>query len=395
MSLDNKPLEAVDESDLLALLNDQVPEGKSIEYKTQLPGPGHDSVRELLADVSSFANAAGGHLIFGIEENAGVPVRVHGMKAIDVDQVKQRFENIFRDNLEPRVPGISIHAVPLQSSATAVIVRIPKSWASPHVVNYRGHWRFYSRHSAGKYPLDVPELQAAFSLSETLAERIRNFRAERLNVIISRQTPVPLSEGATIVLHIVPFNAFDPGARVDVSPLGRNPSLLRPLSGGGWNDRFNLDGIVSWAQPSDITSATSYLQVFRNGSIEAVDAGLLWEEDGERFIPSGLFERELIEALPRWLDIQRNLRVEPPFFVMLSLLGVTGYTMGVRVRPRTVFPIDRDTVLLPELLVDGYECEPAEILRPAFDAVWNAAGYPRSLNYSDEGEWGAGPNSRR
>ena len=141
MPIDNKPLEAVDESDLLALVNDQVPEGKSIEYKLQVPGSEHEAVRELLADVSSFANAAGGHLIFGIEENAGVPVQVPGLKGIDIDQVKQRFENIFRDNIEPRLPGIGIHAVPLQSSTIAVIVRIPKSWALPHVVSYRGHWR--------------------------------------------------------------------------------------------------------------------------------------------------------------------------------------------------------------------------------------------------------------
>ena len=398
MSIDNKPLDAIDESDLLTLIDGQVPEGKSIECKLQLPGQSHDAVRELLADVSSFANAFGGHLIFGMDEEGGVPVQLPGLTGIDIDQVKQRFENSFRDNIEPRIPGIGIHAVLLQSSNMALIVHIPKSWAPPHVVNYQRHWRFYSRNSAGKYPLDVPELRAVFSLSESLAERIRNFRADRLSQIISRQTPVQLSQGAAIVLHIIPFNSFDPGARIDVAPLARNPTLILPMSTGlgGWNHRYNLDGILSWQTSPESTSAETYLQVFRNGIIEAVDAHMIGDRDGERLIPSRGYESELIEALPRLLDLQRGIGVEPPLFVMLSLLGVAGYTMAVNPTVRLAhrnYPIDREQLILPEMMVDSYGHNPSEILRPAFDAIWNAAGFARSLNYSDEGVWGAGPNS--
>jgi hypothetical protein len=31
-------------------------------------------------------------------------------------------------------------------------------------------------------------------------------------------------------------------------------------------------------------------------------------------------------------------------------------------------------------------------LRPIFDAVWNLAGWQKSLGYNEEGEWGKGPN---
>ena len=76
-----------------------------------------------------------------------------------------------------------------------------------------------------------------------------------------------LDEGARVVLHIVPFGAFDPAARVDVSSLDRQS--LRPIQATGWDDRYNLDGILSWQ------STATYLQVFRNGSIEAVSAYLI------------------------------------------------------------------------------------------------------------------------
>jgi len=77
------------------------------------------------------------------------------------------------------------------------------------MVTFRGHSRFYSRNSAGKYPLDVSEICALFALSETTTERIRNFRLERLSKIISGETQVALDEAPKTVLHIIPFGAFD------------------------------------------------------------------------------------------------------------------------------------------------------------------------------------------
>lgn len=61
----NRPLDSVEESDLQELIDNQVPEGKTIEYKEALPGNSDGDKKEFLADVSSFANAAGGDLIFG------------------------------------------------------------------------------------------------------------------------------------------------------------------------------------------------------------------------------------------------------------------------------------------------------------------------------------------
>lgn len=386
MAIDNKPLDLIDESDLQSMIG--IPESKVVEYKKAIFGNGHEEVREFLSDVSSFANAGGGHLVFGIREEEGVAVEVCGLQDINADDEKGRIENILRDNIEPRIPSIGIQVVPLEASGVAVVMRIPRSWSLPHVVNYQKHWKFYSRHSAGKYPLDVGEVRTAFSLSETTAERIRNFRAERLSLVVSGQTPAPLDEGAKVVLHIVPLGAFSTAERVDVASL--DLTSLEPMRAGGWSDRYNLDGRLSWQ------STATYLQVFRNGSIEAVSTDLVIEREDRRVIPSLSYERELVGALPRFLGIQKSLGVEPPFFIMLSLLGVSGCTMGLdpRLEGPTRYPIDQDALLLPEVLTDSFECVPSEVMRPAFDAVWNAAGHARSLNYSEEGEWGAGPNSR-
>ncbi len=173
MSINKKPLESVEESDLQDLLKNQVAESKILDYKETLPGNSGNDKKEFLFDVSSFANAAGGHLVYGIKEDDGVPVEICGLQDINPDEEILRMESMIRDGINPRIPGISIRSIPFDSSNCVIVIRIPKSWASPHMVTFKGSSKFYSRNSAGKYQLDVSEIRSAFLLSETIAERIR------------------------------------------------------------------------------------------------------------------------------------------------------------------------------------------------------------------------------
>lgn len=52
------------------------------------------SEQDLLADVTSFTNASGGYIIFGIKEEGGVHVDSYGLKKINPDQETARLENI-------------------------------------------------------------------------------------------------------------------------------------------------------------------------------------------------------------------------------------------------------------------------------------------------------------
>ena len=384
MPFGNKRLESIHESDLQSLVDNQVLEGKTIEYKESLPGNTDSEKKEFLADVSSFANAAGVYLIFGIKQKSGVPLEVCGLQITNVDAEILRLENMIREGIEPRIPGIAIHAITLQNSKVAIIIRIPRSWALPHMVTFRGHSKFYSRNSAGKYPLDVSELRALFALSETTTQRIRNFRVERLGKIIAGEAPIALDKSPKIVLHIIPLNAFDPTKKYDLESL--DSSSLQPINTSSWDHRYNFDGILAYGQFPKSTSAYSYLQIFRNGIIEAVETYLL----REGVIPSVTFEEELLKALPRFLTIQKKLGVEPPLFIMLSLLEVSGYTIAADRKyfwRRNNYSIDRDTLVIPEILIESFECDPAEVMKPIFDTIWNAAGWPRSMNYDENGKW--------
>lgn len=392
MKLSDKPFENLAESDLQSLVDDEVREAKTVEYKKYLPGNSDAEKKEFLADVSSFANAAGGHLVYGVEEKEGIPTKITGLGNIDADAEILRLENTIQNGIDPRPPGVSTRPIGT-GLGPAIVLRIPRSFAQPHAVDYKGRWRFYSRNSAGKYPLDVSEVRAAFALSETTTERIRNFRAERLSMIVSGQAPVRLpSATPKFILHILPINFFDPGTKFSISSLDGLVDFLHPIcSPPSLNHRHNFDGHLSYGQIEENEPYT-YLQVFRAGGVEAAESRFLTHTGGdEPSIPAQYFEEQLLEGVERFLRLQKHLGVELPNIVMLSIVGVSGYVMDVEGRwlTRTLgsSAIDRDALLVPEVMVESFDADPADIMKPIFDAVWNAAGWSRSMNYNEEGKW--------
>lgn len=76
---------------------------------------------------------------------------------------------------------------------------------------------------------------------------------------------------------------------------------------------------------------------------------------------------------------------------MLSLLGLAEY----RFRPPDITPwyreqnytINHDPLLLPDVLIESYGEPTDKLLRPVFDAFWNAAGYPNCPHYDKDGNW--------
>jgi hypothetical protein len=386
----SKPLEAIEENDLQALVDNQVAERKTIEYKESLPGNADGDKKEFLADISSFANASGGDLIYGIREQSGVPIELSGLALSNIDAEILRLESCIQTGIAPRLFRIvETHPVALPSKQRyAIIIRIRKSWTAPHMVTFKNDSKFFSRDSRGKHQLNVSELRSAFLLSETATERIRNFRAERISNIIAGETPTIMNEHVPkIVLHIVPFGAFEPGVRFNIDLLmsADNRGLIEPLrlaSGGFPPSQYNFDGLLTAEQDT-------YVQVFRNGSIEAVDTSILNAAGEKRFTRGNIYETSLLQAIRRYLDAQKRLGVEPPLFAMVSFLGVKDYRMLFH---RSVLEdldnhrIDRSNLIAPEVVIDSYDCNLAEVMKPIFDTIANAAKWSRSMMYDESGK---------
>ncbi|MDP9474231.1 MAG: ATP-binding protein [Actinomycetota bacterium] len=389
MSLKSVPMDEIGEAHLEGLVEEGARELGSIEYKLQLPGGSDADKREYLADVSSFANANGGDIVFGVDEDGGVPTRLPGLEAgTDLDGAILRLENVVRDGLSPRVQGVACRPVPVGEGRHAIVLRVPRSFARPHMVTFKGSSRFFARSSAGKHPMDVGEIRGAVLASEAVAERVRAFRSDRLGRIASGEAPVALKGRTRAVLHLVPLAAFDvPAPAVDLEAALRNRDMVAP--GGGGSPRYNFDGLVTEAREA-FGDTLAYAQLFRSGAVEAVDADPFDAEDGELVIRTTILEKHLLEAAEQGFRLMRSLGVAPPALAMLSLVGVKGFVIPVRRTRHHYRPVDREDLVVPEGMVEGDWPDRASVerlMRPMFDAVWNACGFRGSENFGEDGRW--------
>ena len=133
--------------------------------------------------------------------------------------------------------------------------------------------------------------------------------------------------------------------------------------------------------------STTYVQLFRNGIIEATEDGLLLPEHNEKILPITTIEGDLIMSISSYLQIQKIIRVEPPILVFLTLAGVKDHYYYDLRRGRRKYTIDRDTLQLPEVLIEDFNVNVGEIMKPCFDAIWNACGISKSPNYNENGVW--------
>jgi hypothetical protein len=123
--------------------------------------------------------------------------------------------------------------------------------------------------------------------------------------------------------------------------------------------------------------------------IEGVSCDPLFVDQGKKFLASGVFEQKVVVGVTRYAQLLDSLALARPFFVMVSLLDVRGYVIAPPGHQYFTqhFPFDRDSLVLPEIVIQDGDSNIGRLLRPAFDAVWNAGGWPRSVNYDDDGNW--------
>ncbi len=384
-----KRFEDIEFSDIEALFNNKVPEGKTLEYKREI-----SSNEKLLAGVSALANTSGGDFIVGIEADKGIPTKLLGLKVSDADAEKARLTQIIQSGIEPRLPSLDIEIYQSPTRESFILIRTNQSWIAPHRV--KANDKFYGRNSIGKYPMDVSELRTAFMLTEQLSERIKNFRQERVQRIqTNEEIPALLREGGKIILHLLPLASFTTPSEFDVIKLSQKIQFS-PITSNSWDKRINLDGVVV-ARNFD-TNVISYTQVFRNGCIEAVIC-LSWSDEDKKDYSVRYKEEQIIKALSEYIEFYLDLGIELPIYVFLTLINVKDYKFhldddfrniyGVRfiMRGENKPVIDRNNLIIPEITISNYESHPAEILRPAFDLIWNSVGFARDFNYDENGKW--------
>jgi len=374
-----KRLEDITFADIQVLKDNAVKEGKTIEYKSEVPSNADSDKVKFLAGVSAFANTVGGDFIIGAETDKGIPISLDGVILSDIDAEKLRLEQILQNGLEPRLPKVDIEIIQSNDGRNFIVIKVNRSWLAPHKV--RTNNQFYGRNSAGKYPMDVSELRTAFMLTEQLSERIKSFRNARVRKIKENdELPVKLIDGGKIIFHLIPLSAFTVVNELNISNIYEKN--LSPFISHGWSKRINLDGVVSYSTTSS-NEIYSYTQVFKHGSIES--ALVFRNRDEKKLIHIKYYEEQLIQTIKEYLKFLADLTIEPPIYLFLTFVDIKEYIFIINDFRSDGGMSDRDDLLFPEIIIDSFEIDPEEFLRQIFDMVWNAFGFERCFSYDKEG----------
>lgn len=127
-------LKLTTKTELEALHTGNVKGSLILEYKVSGAIDKRDDAKklEMARDVSAFANAYGGQIVYGMTENkdhepAGLD---HGVDATAYPEIW--FEQVLQRHITPTIPELRIKHVPLKKPMVAVVIEIPAAKGDPH-----------------------------------------------------------------------------------------------------------------------------------------------------------------------------------------------------------------------------------------------------------------------
>jgi hypothetical protein len=108
-------------------------------------------------DVSAFANADGGQIIYGMTEKDHEPAGLdQGVDAKVYPEIW--FEQVLQQHITPNISAIRPRHVPLDESKVAVVIDVPATQGDPHQVS---DGRYYKRHNFNRLIMEHYEIRDA------------------------------------------------------------------------------------------------------------------------------------------------------------------------------------------------------------------------------------------
>jgi len=372
-------------ADIQSLVTNHVSEDSHLDLKRELPRLDGGGRHELLADISAFANSSGGDVLYGIDEDGEGRASAVVPQIENADTEALRFLDVLMSGIEPRIPGLQVHPIPV-AGGFVLAIRVPQSWAGPHRVKSNQH--FFIREGARKRQLDVPEIRGLFLRSDNQAQKVRDFRTERLGKIIAGEGPHLLVPGPLLIVHLIPTQAALGLVQVDPVAYARErtlPALGTTVPGA----RLNVDGALGVRYTTQ-EGAHGYSLLFRNGFFETVTVLTSKTQSGRANLASLAYEQNLITLLERLRVELDHIGVGREMTCMLSITDANTVELGINRFNWNLDDsqgyFDRKILVLPDVLVAG-DAIPEQALRPVFDLVWQSAGIAQSANYNSNGEW--------
>lgn len=382
--------------DLLDLIENNAVENQQLEFKRYCFSEGKVDGKDkdaLLKEISAFANAEGGTIIIGIDEDGkrmATKLTDIGCNGIQFDGVQLAIQQYMLAKIRPRLYGVSMHKIELDNGNIAMVINVPKSFSRPHAVNDGNKDNFYIRHSNGVTNMSVDDLRRQFIFSASFNSEIKQFRSDRIGMILSKECVGNLADGAMVLVHVVPLWSLDMGNLIDIKQLNQQPFYdnTEPISGGSWNNRYNSDGFCRAKIDFESKQISSYVQFFRNGIIEALDIRMMnFNSKFDKEVYDWLkTECTVYQAIERYTTLLEQLNVPKPWYIYISFLNAKGFRSD-NFYVGTTESIDRDIIHSTECIFSDDSENLDTAIKATFDSLANAFGMAQSPNYNQDGKY--------
>jgi hypothetical protein len=213
--------------------------------------------------------------------------------------------------------------------------------------------------------------------------------------IAAGEAPIQLMYPSALILHVVPLSAFDASAALPLGQIERDFRSFVPIGSPTANGaRINFEGILKTSNADQrATQHRAYVQLYRSGIVETVDSSVTAVSSGTPIVT--LLDDKIIGTAMRSLNDLAAVGIEPPYVVLVSLIGVGGARLNfARGRPQwsdePSDPLDRDQYHFDEVIFETVPAnreECASIIRPILDQTANAGGRARSPIFDNEGRY--------
>ena len=392
----DKDIKNITKEDLENLVRNHKQEDSFLDFKRDLYGKTDTDKKELLKDVSAFANGSGGEIIIGIEEdNYSQAKTLCGFTTTNISVEKNRIEQIIMNGLEPKLDTFKVRYIHIGNHRFVMIIRIEHSPLFPHMVSFQRFNKFYIRKSDKNLLLDVYELRNLFLKSENFMQEIRKYNHDKINNILEKNAILPTIDAPKILINFIPFDAFTRQTYLDLAK--SNLKINFP------EQRINFDGLLAY-QMND-KGINSYAQIHRNGIIEFLSSSnKVFDTINNPFVIANNlateklkiiygekngFEYYLIRKSYEFIKILKKLKVQTPIYIFISIIDAKGYRILYKNNneEKITNAIDRNILSIPELELKRYDNDLKPIIRMAFNMIWNACGEKESINFDHQGHW--------
>ena len=380
-------VDKLEDIDIIRLIENQIQESKTLDYKKEINLQKDNDKKEFLYDVSAMYNTDGGCIIFGIEEeknengqNTGKPLRVTDLEVENFDKLSQQIEDILKNSTDPSITHIALKEIQSETGKI-LIIGIPKGLGLPSMVTFKSSNKFYKRRNSGKFLVDTHELNQMFLQNQVIVEKIKNFRRKRIEEVIALDTIPNLDTETSFFIHIIPHN-FQEQVITDFTKFENDlRKEMKPFSytyNSGWSYMYNIDGYMTYSSSDNIRVISKYNQLFRNGTYEIYSSKIFTKTfHKEMGFDGPLLMANIIAHIKEALKVLNKIDIDPPFYISFSFRNVKGKIMnrdGAYIIPE----FTKDNIDFPLIKVSSYDANIKELLKPNFDILWQIFGYAKS-----------------